>query len=134
MKTVLVVEDDETLAAAVSLRLKAEGYRVLEAHDALAGVSVAVKEQPDLMVLDLNMPAGGGLSVVERVQRQVPTAIPVIFTTGSKEDGVLERVLSLRPVAFFEKPYDGAELAAMVRTALGDPGTKPAARTRGTRP
>jgi DNA-binding response OmpR family regulator len=117
--TVLVVEDDERLAAALSLRLKREGYRVLEAHDALAGVSLAIREQPDLMVLDINMPAGGGFSVAERVQQQVPKAIPVIVTTGSTEEGVLERALALQPVAFFEKPYDGAQLAAMVRAALG---------------
>jgi DNA-binding response OmpR family regulator len=119
VKTVLVVEDDEGLAAALSLRLKREGFRVLVAHDALAGVSMAIREQPDLMVLDINMPAGGGFSVAERVQQQVPKAIPVIVTTGSTDEGVLEHALSLHPVAFFEKPYDGAHLAAMVGTALG---------------
>jgi len=119
MKTVLVVEDDAPLALALSLRLKRKGYRVLTAHDALAGVSAAVRESPDLMVIDLMMPAGGGFSLVERVQRQVPKAIPIIVTTGSKEDHVLRRALDMGVVAFFAKPYDGEQVAGMVQAVLG---------------
>jgi DNA-binding response OmpR family regulator len=128
VKTILIVEDDERLAFTLSRRLKAEGYRVFEAHDALSGASTALREQPDLVVLDLQMPAGGGFAVAERVQRQIPRAIPLIVVTGLRRDGLLERAMSLGAVAYVEKPYDVHELVAMVRTAVGTgpPASRPA--------
>jgi DNA-binding response OmpR family regulator len=121
MKKILLVEDDKTLAMSVAVRLKANGYDVLTAHDALSGVSTAVKQRPDLMVLDISMPAGGGISVAERVKR-IPLAPPIIFMTAGKEPGLREKAMDMGAVAFFEKPYEEEDLLAAIREALGEIG------------
>jgi DNA-binding response OmpR family regulator len=62
MPKILVVEDDKKIALALSVRLKAKGHEVLIAHDALGGLTMANQKKPDLVLLDIGMPAGGGFA------------------------------------------------------------------------
>ena len=91
MKKILIVEDDAEINEALAIRLSASGYDVIRAEDGLMGLSNAVQQQPDLMILDISMPAGDGFSIVERL-REVPNLprIPVLFITASKK-GELRR-------------------------------------------
>lgn len=122
VKTILIIEDDEKLAIALAVRLKASGYQVFAAYDALAGVCQAVKREPDLILLDIAMPLGGGWSVAERMKSMANTAaIPIIFITASKEPGLRERALEkYGAVGFLEKPFEASDLISMIHEALDD--------------
>src|SRR3954463_6559741 len=91
MEKVLIVEDDQTIAKALSFRLKSAGYEVIVTHDAVAAVAAAREFQPDLAVLDISIPAGDGFSVAERVRELIITATPIIFLTASKQAGLRQQ-------------------------------------------
>ncbi len=119
MKKILIVEDDLKIATALGIRLTAAGYDVLRAPDGYRGLQLALREHPDLIVMDIWMPVGIGFSVAQRLKRLSKTRIPVIFITASKLKGLRETVARLGAVAFFEKPYDSKELLATIARELG---------------
>jgi len=119
VKKILVIEDDPKIATALSVRLKSTGYEVNVAHDALTGLAAAVRLGPDLLLLDVSMPAGDGFSVAARARGLLPATTPIIFLTASKQPGLRERAKSLGASAFFEKPYDAEELLATIHRTVG---------------
>jgi DNA-binding response OmpR family regulator len=118
MKKILIVEDDQNIAKALAIRLKAAGYEVTVAVDAVAGVAAALKIQPDLALLDISVPAGNGFTIAERIQELVITATPIIFLTASKQPGLRDVARKLGAAGFFEKPYDADELLEAIRCAF----------------
>jgi len=118
-KKVLIVEDDENLTKALAIRLGAAGFETTIAHDGLAGVRCAVTDKPDLIVLDVFLPAGDGFSVAERIQTQVHSPTRIIFMTASKRPDFRDRAEQLGAAAFFEKPYEPEALLTAVRQVLG---------------
>jgi len=118
MKKILVVEDDNKIAAALAIRLQAAGYSVLSATDGQAGLKLAVEQKPDLLLMDIWMPVGLGFSVAQRLQSLGLSGIPIIFITASRAKGLKKAAEALGAVAFFEKPYDPAALLAAVAEAL----------------
>lgn len=137
MKTVLLIEDDRKITLAVGIRLKAMGYEVATAADAVSAVAQARKIEPDVVLLDINLPGGDGFIVAERLQRLHQTAAtPIIFITASKQEGLKERAKELGAVAFLEKPFDATQLAdaiemsccpaSPISTQIGSDGTRTA--------
>lgn len=120
MKTILIVEDDMMIARALAIRVKSAGYKAIMAYDAVAGVSMARKNQPDLVLLDINMPGGDGFVVAERITRQSPTHIPLVFLTASKQPGFREKAKALGAAAYIEKPYESKKLLDTIATALAN--------------
>ena len=118
MKKILIVEDDPNIAKALSIRLKNAGYEVNVAPDALTAVETAVKRVPDLVLLDISLPAGDGFTVAERIQSLIPTATPLIFLTASKKPGLREKAKELGAAAFFQKPYEADDLLGAIQVAL----------------
>ncbi len=118
MKKILIVEDDPNIAKALSIRLKNAGYEVNVAPDALTAVETAVKRVPDLVLLDISLPAGDGFTVAERIQSLIPTATPLIFLTASKKPGLREKAKELGAAAFFQKPYEVDDLLGAIQVAL----------------
>ena len=120
-KQILVVEDDVAVSQALTVRLEAAGYDVSQAYDSTYGVSKAVNETPDLILLDLMMPAGGGIWVAERLNENPETSdVPVVFLTASREAGLRDRAHALGGAAYFEKPYDSTELLDTVDGLLSN--------------
>lgn len=119
MKKILIIEDDSKIAMALAVRLKSIGYEASIASDALTGLSTALKLKPDLLVLDISMPAGNGFSVAEKIQRLIPTFTPMIFLTASKQASFRVRAKELGAVGFFEKPYEAGELLSTIRETIG---------------
>jgi CheY-like chemotaxis protein len=70
--------------------------------------------------LDISMPGGSGFSVVERLQRILPTRTPFIFLTASKQPGLREQAQELGAAGFFEKPYEAEELLLAIKDILGE--------------
>jgi DNA-binding response OmpR family regulator len=122
VKKILIIEDDRHIGDALTIRLKAAGYGVARAEDALQAVSMAVREPPDLMLVDISIPAGDGFSVVERLRRNTSVPeIPVVFLTASKRPEYREQALRIGACAYVEKPFEAAELLRVVEDALEGP-------------
>jgi DNA-binding response OmpR family regulator len=119
-KQILIIEDDQKIAFALAVRLKSSGYKTSTAYDALSGVSAAIKNPPDLVLLDISMPAGNGFTVAERIQTLALTPIPIIFLTASKQPGFRQRANELQAAGYFEKPYEPKELLTAIEAALSE--------------
>lgn len=114
---ILLVEDDADVAHGIKLRMEAHGYEVSTAKDAVFAVSSAVSNLPDVLVLDINLPGGSGITVARRLQDMASTAnIPVIFITASKEPRYAKSAEELNAVAFLEKPFSSFDLLDAIRS------------------
>jgi DNA-binding response OmpR family regulator len=120
-KKILIVEDDADVRMGLHVRLKANNYDVFFAVDALSSLAEARKHEPDLILLDLGLPAGDGFIVMDRL-KAVPALeiIPIIVVSGRAGAANRERALKAGAKAFLEKPVDNAELLAVIRQALGE--------------
>jgi two-component system KDP operon response regulator KdpE len=118
---ILVVDDDADLRRGLHVLLKASGYEVVFAADGLSSVSVARKEQPDAIILDLGLPAGDGYDVMKRLRAMIPLAqIPIVVLTAKDAATNRERALDAGASYFVEKPFENEDLLACVREALGE--------------
>jgi len=115
---ILIVEDDSKIAMALALRLKAAGYETMLAFDALLGLTTALRIPPDLVLLDISMPAGNGLELAKKLQKLLPEPPPIIFLTASKQPALRQKAQDLGAAAYFEKPYEAEELMAAIQKAL----------------
>ena len=109
MKRVLVVEDDQSIAKALALRLKSIGCQANIANDAVTAATVARRCNPDVAVLDISMPGGDGFVVAERLRRQNDN-LPIVFITANAQPELRERAMEMGATAFFSKPYVADEL------------------------
>ena len=116
MSRVLIVDDDEHIAKALSIRLRASGYEIRVASDGAEAVAMVDEFAPDLVVMDINMPAGGGLLAAERIAETSGT--PVVFVTASKRPELGEDVARVGGAGLFEKPLDTPRFLAHVRATL----------------
>jgi DNA-binding response OmpR family regulator len=116
---ILVVDDDPDLVKALRLRLRANNCEIVTASDGYSVIAAAQKERPDLIILDLGLPAGDGFIVLERLQsNDTLSAIPVIVLTARDPHGNEERALKAGAAAFFQKPVDNEELMNVIRVSL----------------
>jgi two-component system, OmpR family, KDP operon response regulator KdpE len=120
---ILVVEDDDDLRQGLALRLRASGYDVVLAADGLAAVSVARREQPDVVLLDIGLPGGNGLTVLRRYADCTELMfIPVVVLTGRDPMAVEGAVRQFGVAGFLTKPADNGELLRVVeRARRGEP-------------
>ena len=119
MKSVLLVDDDNTVLLGTGVRLKAMGYVVYTAKDAVSAISAVRKNEPDVVVLDISLPAGDGFVVADRLQNLVGSATtPIIFITASENPALRERAMKLGAVGFLQKPFDATSLADAIEMAL----------------
>ena len=120
-KKILIVEDDADVRMGLHVRLKANHYDIFFAADGFSSVQEARKHEPDLIILDLGLPAGDGFVVMDRL-KAVPalSIIPIIVVSGRSGAANRERALKAGAKAFLEKPVDNAELLAVIRQALGE--------------
>jgi DNA-binding response OmpR family regulator len=118
-KKILIVDDERDIVKALTIRLQRAGYEVVTAFDGAQGIFMAHKENPDLIILDIRMPAGNGFSVAEKLKESTDTvAIPVIFLTGSPEENSEGKAMALGARFYVKKPYDPEELLDAIRRAL----------------
>jgi len=118
-KRILIVDDERDIVKALVIRLRSKGYETAVAFDGAQGMFMAHKEKPNLIILDIRMPAGDGFSVAEKLRESKSThRIPIIFLTGSPELNAEERAMELGARFYIRKPYDPEELLDAVRRAL----------------
>jgi DNA-binding response OmpR family regulator len=120
-KKILIIDDDQHLVLGLTARLKANGYSVISATDAISAIAVARREAPDLVILDLGLPAGDGFLVLERMRSLTDlVATPVIVLSAWDPADNQRRALDAGVVAYFQKPPDNHEFLAAIRHALGE--------------
>jgi two-component system, OmpR family, alkaline phosphatase synthesis response regulator PhoP len=116
VQTVLVVEDESSIASFVALYLKNAGYRVQTAGTGQDALDVLSRERPDLIVLDLMLPDIDGIEVCRRVRRG--SDIPILMLTARDED--VDKIIGLEVGAddYLTKPFNPRELVARVKSIL----------------
>ena len=116
MARILIVEDETKIARFLELELKHEGYEVLLAGDGRLGLEKALKDNVDLVVLDIMLPGLSGIEVCRRVR--VESQVPIIMLTA--KDDVTDKVAGLDMGAddYMTKPFAIEELLARIRVAL----------------
>jgi two-component system, OmpR family, response regulator ResD len=123
--SVLVVDDEPTIAEVVARYLERAGYRTRIAADGIGAIDAAAEQRPDLVVLDIMLPGIDGLEVMRRL-RERDRGTPVILLTAKGEES--DRVIGLRLGAddYVVKPFSPAELVARVDSVLRRVDTSPA--------
>jgi DNA-binding response OmpR family regulator len=120
-KKILLVDDDPNVRKGMHVRLTANHYDTFFAADAIAAMAEARKHQPDLIILDLGLPGGDGLVVMQWLKAIPALAlIPIIVVSARDIRANQHRVLKAGAKAFLQKPVDNSEFFAVIREALGD--------------
>jgi DNA-binding response OmpR family regulator len=119
-KKILIVDDDPEMRLALHIRLKANNYDVAVAVDGVSGIAETRRHMPDLILLDLGLPAGDGFTVLERLQINDSLAhIPVIVVSGRDRAANRDRALKAGARIFLQKPVKNTELLYAIEQTLG---------------
>jgi DNA-binding response OmpR family regulator len=115
-RSILVIEDEATIAQSVAARLRSEGFDVEIAVDGPAGIEACERLQPDLVVLDLMLPGLDGLEVCRRIQHDRP--VPVLMLTARDSETDLVVGLAVGADDYLTKPFSARELVARIHALL----------------
>lgn len=115
-KSILLIEDDKSIRNFLQLALKTEDYKVLEAANGLAGISMFMSHNPDLVILDLGLPDIDGMQVLEQIRQT--SALPVIIVSARGQEREKVSALDLGADDYITKPFGAGELLARIRVAL----------------
>src|SRR5512137_2838258 len=128
MATILIIEDEPELVRVLRTYLEQAGFSVLTAGRGDTGLSIWEHKQPDLVLLDLNLPGMDGLDVAREIRRKGDT--PIIMVTARAEE--YDRLIGLELGAddYIVKPFSPREVVARVRAVLRRAGKTPAAAKR----
>jgi DNA-binding response OmpR family regulator len=120
-KKILIVDDDKQIVLLLASRLKANKYEVEVAYDAVQAVAKAFREKPDLILLDIKMPAGGGMGVMDNLRNSAEAAItPIIVITAYPSPEIQQKVIEMGAVGFISKPFKAEDVLSKIRKALGE--------------
>lgn len=118
--TVLLADDDKVQTMMLSSLLRTKGYKVEAAYDATQTFASAMRTHPDVIVLDIQMPGGTGMVVLERLKASTKTSqIPVIVLSGSDDPQADPAVRQLGADIYLSKPVDVHELLGALARVLG---------------
>jgi DNA-binding response OmpR family regulator len=113
---ILLIEDDAMIQDALGYSLQREGFEVMSAIDGLEGLRLALERAPDLVLLDLMLPAMGGLEVCREIRRRSTVPIVILSARGEETDRVIG--LELGADDYVVKPFSTRELLARIRANL----------------
>jgi len=126
MAKILIAEDEPDIRNLVRLSLRYTGHQVVAAEDGLAAVDLALKEKPDLVILDVQMPKLNGYDVCKRIKAEASLKhVPVIFLTVHGSEREKRQGLDAGAVEYLVKPFSPEELVRMVAKALKPGKPKP---------
>ena len=107
MKKILVIEDNENNLYLIRFMLEKNGYQVIEAREGLAGVTLAIKEKPDLILMDIQLPDINGMEATRRIRvSEAGDKIPIVAVTSYAMVGDREKALDAGCTGYIEKPID----------------------------
>jgi len=114
--TLAIIEDDDRIRETLGRALRARGYTLLMASTGLAGLAVAVEQQPDAVVLDLGLPDIDGLELLRMIR--AVSRVPLIAATARDDEADIVRTLDAGADDYVVKPYSAEQLEARVRAVL----------------
>ena len=115
-KTILYVEDNELNRKMVRHLLRSTSYRLIEAPDGEAGVAMAREQQPDLILMDVQLPKVSGIEATRRLRAEAATAAtPIIAITSFALSGDEQRAKDAGASAYLAKPYSPFTLLSLIR-------------------
>jgi len=118
-KKILFIEDEPDQIKMISLRLEKNGYEVISSLDGAEGLKMAVREKPDLILLDVIMPGIDGLEVCRLLRKDPVTRhIPIISTTAAGMDDVEHQCLTAGADDCVRKPYESSDLLVKIHRLL----------------
>ena len=107
MKRILVIEDNEQNLYLVNFILKKNGYEVIEARNGEEGIRLAIKEKPDLILMDIQLPDMDGMEATRRIRESEGDGkVPIVAITSYAMTGDRERALTAGCTGYIEKPID----------------------------
>ena len=118
-KKILIVEDNTRNMRLLKMTLRAKGYILLEASDGGEALGIAIKERPDLIIMDIQLPKMNGLAVTRKLRENPEFKhTPIIAITAYAMKGDRERAIGAGCNAYLPKPINTRELPAMIATML----------------
>jgi DNA-binding response OmpR family regulator len=119
MKKILLADDEEHLRILIETTLESPECQVIHACDGPAALDLAIRERPDLIILDWMMPAMNGLEVLQAIREHAPTRrIPIVMLTARGQDKDRALALALGVTSYLAKPFSPLELLERVQEAL----------------
>ncbi|MCP4290908.1 MAG: response regulator transcription factor [bacterium] len=116
---ILLVDDEPEIVRMLTMRLKAQDYDVISAMDGMQATSMAMREKPDLILLDLGLPAGNGHIVTQRIRENTVTMhVPIIILSARTADDDRLQALTNGADRYIVKPYKAEELIATIESCL----------------
>lgn len=117
--TALIIEDNEDNLVLISALLQRGGYRTIGAITGQAGIDAALKERPDLIILDIQLPDMNGVEVLRTIRAsEVDGSVPIIAMTSYAMAGDRERLLAAGCTGYIEKPIDPARVLDQIHAIL----------------
>jgi DNA-binding response OmpR family regulator len=118
-KKILIIEDNMSFGALLSSQLQKAGFDTQVAPDGMLGTKQATQWRPDLVLLDLMLPAGGGIGVLRNMKKSIYTLnTPVIVLTSSNDAALRKEIMELGIQTILQKPYNPEELVALINQTL----------------
>ena len=118
-RTILIVDDDHEILESMRTILENKGFRILVARDGNAGLMIAERENPDLLVLDMMMPKKSGFLVLEKLKSRPGGLIPTIMITGNEgsRHRAYAEMLGVRD--YIRKPFAMEKLVRSIERVIG---------------
>ena len=118
-KKILIVDDEKDWIQMLAMRLEHEGYQIEVAFDAAQAMTRAVELKPDLILLDIMMPAGGGLGALKNIRANFKTfSVPIIVLTAKGDSATKETAEKLGVSGYFLKTVDTHKLLERIKEIL----------------
>jgi len=122
MKRILVIEDNDNNMELITFILEANNYQTLKAATGQEGVTLALQERPDFIILDIQLPDIMGTDVLKMIRSsEIGDSIPIIAMTSYAMAGDRERLLAAGCDGYIEKPIDPATVMTQIEKVLGGP-------------
>ena len=115
---IVLIDDDKTVVSTVSAVLRGGGYQVVSALDPVQGFMAVRREKPQVIVLDLMMPAGGGMQLLQKLTAM--GKVPVIVITALTDGKVEAEAKAAGAAGFLKKPVDPEALKALIEELVSD--------------
>ena len=116
-KTILIVDDEQSIIDILVYNLKKEGYNTIEANDGVTAVEMAIEQKPSLILLDIMLPKMDGLTACKKIKSAIPN-VPILILSAKDEE--LDKIVGLELGAddYITKPFSVRELMARVKANL----------------
>ena len=121
MKRALVIEDNEDNMKLITFILEKNGYCAIRAENGKKGIALALKERPDFILLDIQLPDMDGQEVLKEIRKsEIDGGIPIITVTSYAMSGDRERLLEAGCNGYIEKPIDPVNIINQIRKVIGE--------------